>query len=120
MKTSILTLAIALAFSFTATPADAARSEQDRCKRQVTKAEGKHAGCVTGVAARSLRFGQQTGTQATAVSGCETRRDNALGRIAAKFPSLAEQDCGLDSENADARARAALVVAGLADPIDCE
>ncbi len=32
--------------------------------------------------------------------------------------SLAEEDCGLNSASADARAEAALVVAGLADPIN--
>ena len=118
MKTSILTLAIALAFSFTATPADAAPSEQDRCKRQVAKAERKHAGCVTGVAARSLRFGQQTGPQPAALSTCNTRRATALDRIGAKFPSLAPGDCGLDTASAAARAAAALVLAGLEEPID--
>ena len=118
MKTSILALAIALAFSFTATPADAAPSEQDRCKRQVAKAERKHAGCVTGVAARSLRFGQQTGPQPAALSTCDTRRATALDRIGAKFPSLAPGDCGLDTASAAARAAAALVLAGLEEPID--
>jgi hypothetical protein len=41
-----------------------------------------------------------------------------LDRIGAKFPSLAPGDCGLDTASAAARATAALVLAGLEDPID--
>jgi hypothetical protein len=120
MKFLTLTLAavLTLAFSFTTTPAEAAPTEEDRCKRLVTKAERNYASCVTGVAARNLRFGQQTGPQPTALSTCDTRRATALDRIGAKFPSLAPGDCGLDTASAAARATAALVVAGLEEPID--
>ena len=120
MKFLTLTLAavLTLAFSFTTTPAEAAPTEQDRCKRLVTKAERNYASCVTGVAARNLRFGQQTGPQPAALSTCDTRRATALDRIGAKFPSLAPGDCGLDTASAAARATAALVLAGLEEPID--
>ncbi len=120
MKFLTLTLAavMTLVFSFTTTPAGAAPIEEDRCKRLVTKAERNYASCVIGVVARNLRFGQQTGPQPTAVSACDNRRATALDRIGAKFPSLAPGDCGLDTASAAARATAALVLAGLEDPID--
>ncbi|MEO2168675.1 MAG: hypothetical protein ABGY42_11245 [bacterium] len=120
MKFLTLTLAavMTLVFSFTTTPAGAAPIEEDRCKRLVTKAERNYASCVIGVVARNLRFGQQTGPQPTAVSACDNRRATALDRIGAKFPSLAPGDCGLDTASAAARATAALVLAGLEEPID--
>ena len=77
MKTSILTLALALALSFTAVPADAAPTDEDRCKARVVKTDRKYSMCVTGVAARDLRFGQQTVGQATTINDCDSRRTKA-------------------------------------------
>ena len=114
MKTTILTLAIALAFSFTAVPADAAPTEEDRCKAQVVKADRKYSMCVAGVSARDLRFGQQTGGQATSINDCDSRRTKAYNKIDSKFPGDDFPGCGLDAASKAARAQAALVSAGLA------
>ena len=118
MKRSILTLALALAitlaFSFTAVPADAAPTEEDRCKAQVVKTDRKYSMCVAGVAARDLRFGQQTGGQATTINDCDSRRTKAYNKIDSKFPGDDFPGCGLDAASKAARAQAALVSAGLA------
>ena len=115
MKRSILTLAIALAFSFTAVPADAAPTEEDRCKAQVVKADRKYSMCVAGVSARDLRFGQQTVGQATTINDCDSRRTKAYNKIDSKFPGDDFPGCGLDAASKAARAQAALVTAGLAE-----
>ena len=114
MKTSILALAIALAFSFTAVPADAAPTDEDRCKAQVVKTDRKYSMCVAGVSARDLRFGQQTGGQATTINDCDSRRTKAYNKIDSKFPGDDFPGCGLDAASKAARAQAALVSAGLA------
>ena len=115
MKSSILTLAIALAFSFTAVPADAAPTLEDRCKAHVVKAERKYTACITGLVARGLRFGQQTVGQATMIEQCDSRRTKEFNKIESKFASIAAVDCGLDAQSLAVRAHAALVVAGLAE-----
>jgi hypothetical protein len=115
MKRSILTLAIALAFSFTAVPADAAPTEEDRCKAQVVKADRKYSMCVAGVSARDLRFGQQTVGQATTINDCDSRRTKAYNKIDSKFPGDDFPGCGLDAASKAARAQATLVTAGLAE-----
>jgi hypothetical protein len=115
MKRSILTLALALAFSFTAAPADAAPTEEDRCKAQVVKADRKYSMCVAGVAARDLRFGQQTVGQATTINDCDSRRTKAYNKIDSKFPGDDFPGCGLDAASKAARAQATLVTAGLAE-----
>ena len=115
MKTTILTLAIALAFSFTAVPADAAPTEEDRCKAQVVKADRKYSMCVAGVSARDLRFGQQTVGQATTINDCDSRRTKAYNKIDSKFPGDDFPGCGLDAASKAARAQATLVTAGLAE-----
>ena len=115
MKTTILPLAIALAFSFTAVPADAAPTEEDRCKAQVVKADRKYSMCVAGVAARDLRFGQQTVGQATTINDCDSRRTKAYNKIDSKFPGDDFPGCGLDAASKAARAQATLVTAGLAE-----
>jgi hypothetical protein len=108
--TLILAAVMTLAFSL---PAEAAVSKLNRCKAQVTRAERKYATCVSGTAARALRLGYDT--DSSTYQECDNRRGGALTRIAEKFPSLPEADCGLDTASSDARAQAALVVAGLAD-----
>ena len=107
--TLILAAVMTLAFSL---PAEAAVSKLNRCKAQVTRAERKYATCVSGTAARALRLGYDT--DSSTYQECDNRRGGALTRIAEKFPSLPEADCGLDTASSDARAQAALVVAGLA------
>ena len=111
--TLMLAAVMTLAFSL---PAEAAVSKLNRCKAQVTRAERKYATCVSGTAARALRLGYDT--DSSTYQECDNRRGGALTRIAEKFPSLPEADCGLDTASSDARAQAALVVAGLADAAD--
>ena len=115
MKTTIFTLAIALAFSLTAVPADAAPTETDRCKAQVVKADRKYSMCVAGVSARDLRFGQQTVGQATTINDCDSRRTKAYNKIDSKFPGDDFPGCGLDAASKAARAQATLVTASLAE-----
>ncbi len=114
--TLILAAVMTLAFSL---PAEAAVSKLNRCKAQVTRAERKYATCVAGAAARALRLGSDPDSVVILpYPHCYNRRGGALTRIAEKFPSLPEADCGLDTASSAARAQAALVVAGLADAAD--
>ena len=46
MKTSILTLALALAFSFTAVPADAGLTEGQKCAMKANLLSGKFSLCL--------------------------------------------------------------------------
>ena len=114
MKFLTLTLAAALTLTLSL-PAEAGPTVLERCQAQVTKADRKYAMCLTGVAVRDLRGGAQSSGALAQIPDCTNRRTATLTRIAGKFSSLPEADCGLDAASSEARAQAALVVAGLAD-----
>ena len=112
MKTSILTLAIALAFSFTAVPADAALSNADKCEVFRAKTEMNFAKCLK--VANLLEAKGKTGDRAK----CVTKYDDGIAKAKTKFVNdklnVTEAECSLEQEAVDAIKALDLVAAGVA------
>ena len=115
MKTSILTLALALAFTFTAVPADAALSNADKCEVFRAKTEMNFAKCLK--VANLLEAKGKTGDRAK----CVTKFDQGIAKAKTKFVNdklnVTEAECSLNQEAVDAIKALDLVAAnvGLAD-----
>jgi hypothetical protein len=111
MKTTILPLAIALAFSFTAVPADAALSNADKCEVFRAKTEMNFAKCLK--VANLLEAKGKTGDRAK----CVTKFDQGIAKAKTKFVNdklnVAEAECSLNQEAVDAIKALDLVAAGV-------
>ena len=98
MKRSILTLAIALAFSFTAAPADAA-TDLEKCRVYNAKIKMNYAKC--------LELDNLLVEKGKAAKGiCESKRTTSLEKATAKFVTklgVDAADCGIDTDTADAQ-----------------
>ena len=96
MKTTILTLAIALAFSFTATPADAL-NDLAKCRVYNAKIKMNYAKC--------LELDKLLVEKGKAPKGiCESKRTTSLDKATAKFVDklgVSAEDCGIDSATTD-------------------
>ena len=112
MKTTILPLAIALAFSFTAVPADAALSNADKCEVFRAKTEMNFAKCLK--VANLLEAKGKTGDRAK----CVTKFDQGIAKAKTKFVNdklnVTEAECSLNQEAVDAIKALDLVAAGVA------
>jgi hypothetical protein len=112
MKRSILPLAIALAFSFTAVPADAALSSADKCEVFRAKTEMNFAKCLK--VANLLEAKGKTGDRAK----CVTKFDQGIAKAKTKFVNdklnVTEAECSLNQEAVDAIKALDLVAAGVA------
>ncbi len=110
MKTSVLTLAFALAFSFTATPADAALSNADKCNVFRAKTEMNFAKCMK--IANLLEAKGKTPDRAK----CVTKYDDGIAKAKTKFVndkmSVTEADCSLDQSSTDGAKALDIVAAG--------
>ena len=99
MKTSILTLAIALAFSFTATPAEAGLEPLAKCRVYNAKIKMNYAKC--------LELDNLLVEKGKAAKGiCESKRTTSLEKATAKFVTklgVDAADCGIDTDTADAQ-----------------
>ena len=112
MKTTILPLAIALAFSFTAVPADAALSNADKCEVFRAKTEMNFAKCLK--VANLLEAKGKTGDRAK----CVTKFDQGIAKAKTKFVNdklnVTEAECSLNQEAVDAIKALDLVAANVA------
>jgi hypothetical protein len=97
MKTSILTLAIALAFSFTAVPADAA-TDLEKCRVYNAKIKMNYAKC--------LELDNLLVEKGKAAKGvCDSKRTASLEKATAKFViklGVGAAECGIDTDTAAA------------------
>ncbi|MDG1960323.1 MAG: hypothetical protein P8K76_02160 [Candidatus Binatia bacterium] len=97
MKTTILTLAVALAFSFTATPADAL-DVLAKCRVYNAKIKMNYAKC--------LELDKVLVEKGKAAKGiCGSRRTASLEKATAKVVTklgVRAADCGIDTDTADA------------------
>ena len=98
MKRSILTLAVALAFSFTAAPADAA-TDLEKCRVYNAKIKMNYAKC--------LELDNLLVEKGKAAKGiCDSKRTTSLEKATAKFVTklgVDAADCGIDTDTADAQ-----------------
>jgi len=112
MKTTILTLALALAFSFAAVPADAGLSNADKCEVFRAKTEMNFAKCLK--VANLLEAKGKTGDRAK----CVTKFDQGIAKAKTKFVNdklnVTEAECSLNQEAVDAIKALDLVAAGVA------
>ena len=110
MKTTILTLAIALAFSFTAVPADAALSNADKCNVFRAKTEMNFSKCMK--IANLLEAKGKTADRAK----CVTKYDDGIAKAKTKFVNeklnVTEAECGLEQASTDAVKALDIVSAG--------
>jgi hypothetical protein len=99
MKTTILPLAIALAFSFTAVPADAALSNADKCNVFRAKTEMNFSKCMK--IANLLEAKGKTPDRAK----CVTKYDDGIAKAKTKFVNdklgVTEAECGLEQASTD-------------------
>ena len=93
MKTTILTLAIALAFSFTAVPADAGLTEGQKCAMKANLLSGKFSLCLNKADA-NVSKGRLSDT-AAADAKCETKFRDGWGKTRSK---AAEKDASLGAD----------------------
>jgi len=112
MKTTILTLALALAFSFAAVPADAGLSNADKCEVFRAKTEMNFAKCLK--VANLLEAKGKTGDRAK----CVTKFDQGIAKAKTKFVNdklnVTEAECSLNQEAVDAIKALDLVAANVA------
>ena len=94
MKRSILTLAIALAFSFTAVPADALLTEGQKCAMKANLLSGKFSLCLSKADA-NVSKGRLSDT-AAADAKCETKFRDGWGKVRTKA-----QEKDADNGNAE-------------------
>ncbi len=110
MKTSILTLALALAFSFTAVPAEAGLSNADKCEVFRAKTEMNFAKCLK--VANLLEAKGKTADRAK----CVTKYDDGIAKAKTKFVNeklnVTEAECGLEQASTDAVKALDIVSAG--------
>ena len=99
MKTSILTLALALAFSFTAVPADAGLTNIQKCNVFRAKTEMNFAKCMK--IANLLEAKGKIPDRAK----CVTKYDDGIAKAKTKFVNdkmgVTEADCSLDQSSTD-------------------
>ena len=110
MKTFLSTLAIALAFSFTAVPADAALSNADKCNVFRAKTEMNFSKCMK--IANLLEAKGKTADRAK----CVTKYDDGIAKAKTKFVNeklnVTEAECGLEQASTDAVKALDIVSAG--------
>ena len=114
MKTSILTLALALAFSLGATSA-AALDDLAKCRVYNAKIKMNYAKC--------LELDKLLVEKGKAPKGiCESKRTTSLDKATAKFVDklgVSAEDCGIDSATTD-EAQALQLLASSDDPLTTE
>jgi hypothetical protein len=97
MKRSIITLAIALAFSFTAAPADAALTEGQKCAMKANLLSGKFSLCLSKADA-NVSKGRLSDT-AAADAKCETKFRDGWGKTREKAQDK-DSSLGADCDGA--------------------
>ena len=118
MKTSILTLALALAFSFTAVPADAGLTEGQKCAMKANLLSGKFSLCLSKADA-NVSKGRVSDTVA-ADAKCETKFRDGWGKTREKAQDK-DASLGADCDGAmsdavrDSVEASALITAGRDD-----
>ena len=85
MKTSILALVIALAFSFTATPAAAKVSAKQKCDAGKQTATAKHLQCRTLAEAKNTKKSDPTKLGAL-LAKCDTKLEDMFAKFEGKAP----------------------------------
>ena len=110
MKTFLSTLAITLAFTFTAAPADAALSNADKCNVFRAKTEMNFSKCMK--IANLLEAKGKTADRAK----CVTKYDDGIANAKTKFVNeklnVTEAECGLEQASTDAVKALDIVSAG--------
>lgn len=110
MKTAIFTLALALAFSFTAVPADAGLSNAEKCNVFRAKAEMNFSKCMR--IANLLEAKAKTPDRAK----CASKYDEGIAKATSKFINeklgVTEAECALDSQSTDGVKALVIVSAG--------
>ncbi len=99
MKTSILALAIALAFSFTATPAAGGLSNQTKCDSGKLLAAAKFSQCRIKVDFLALKKGAKLSAEKKLElqAKCDTKLTEAYDKLEGKYPetmSGGDDECG--------------------------
>ncbi|MDG2009665.1 MAG: hypothetical protein P8K76_07785 [Candidatus Binatia bacterium] len=95
MKTTILTLAIALAFSFTATPADAGLSNQTKCDSGKLLAAAKFSQCRIKVDSIALKKGDKLSAEkkASMENKCDAKINASFVALEGKYPDAGDDKC---------------------------
>ena len=110
MKTFLSMLAVALAFTFTAAPADAAQSNADKCNVFRAKTEMNFSKCMK--IANLLEAKGKTADRAK----CVTKYDDGIAKAKTKFVNeklnVTEAECGLEQASTDAVKALDIVSAG--------
>ena len=110
MKTFLSTLAVTLAFTFTAAPADAALSNADKCNVFRAKTEMNFSKCMK--IANLLEAKGKTADRAK----CVTKYDDGIAKAKTKFVNeklnVTEAECGLEQASTDAVKALDIVSAG--------
>ena len=95
MKTTILTLAIALAFSFTATPAAGGLSNQTKCDSGKLLAAAKFSQCRIKVDFIALKKGDKLSAEkkASMENKCDAKINAAFVALEGKYPDAGDDRC---------------------------
>ena len=95
MKPTILTLALALAFSFTAAPADAGLSNQTKCDSGKLLAAAKFSQCRIKVDSISLKKGDKLSAEkkASMEDKCDAKINAAFVVLEGKYPDAGDDRC---------------------------
>ena len=117
MKTSILTLAIALAFSFSATPAAGGLSNQTKCDSGKLLAAAKFSQCRIKVDFLALKKGAKLSAEKkTAMEDkCDTKINAAFVALEGKYPDAGDDKCSTYGDAANMIAGLVFVSDAVAD-----
>ena len=117
MKTSILALAIALAFSFTATPAAGGLSNQTKCDSGKLLAAAKFSQCRIKVDFIALKKGDKLSAEKkTAMEDkCDTKINEAFVKLEEKYPDAGDDKCSTYGDAANMIAGLVAVSDAVAD-----
>ena len=117
MKTSVLALAIALAFSFTATPAAGGLSNQTKCDSGKLLAAAKFSQCRIKVDFIALKKGDKLSAEKkTAMEDkCDTKINEAFVKLEEKYPDAGDDKCSTYGDAANMIAGLVAVSDAVAD-----
>ena len=117
MKTTILPLAIALAFSFTATPAAGGLSNQTKCDSGKLLAAAKFSQCRIKVDFIALKKGDKLSAEKkTAMEDkCDTKINEAFVKLEEKYPDAGDDKCSTYGDAANMIAGLVFVSDAVAD-----
>ncbi len=117
MKATILTLALVLAFSFTAAPADAGLSNQTKCDSGKLLAAAKFSQCRIKVDFIALKKGDKLSAEkkASMEDKCDAKINAAFVALEGKYPDVGDDRCSTYGDAANMIAGLVAVSDAVAD-----